>query len=383
MRKFSAMIPKAKADGLDISSEEARLATLKSLLSSSTSLSTAAAVSQSANSEYSALVLRLYETFSYLEERYSYASALFSEVKKSKPQADCGLLEISRDFQAGKLNAERAAGKMLSLSSKIDECAGMAEKLVPLRLSEVLSQNSETLELYQPPILGQQTKYSATISTENPTSLSSDSKVSFNAKTTSQIYSSDQDSGDHLSDAYPDNDKTALEVSSVSAWQSFSFSFAKLILPAQKTSSRDECAFASQHEAEVVRTIGFFSSSALPSLQISEPVPSGAQSASAEFQGTSYGLEMLGGPSAETMQGEINSVPSGKSVLAITYLVRDPFSLELSSRTVESLPGGITKVSFTAKAGSFKTQCDSASATFFEPYSGISNISAVYSPGQP
>jgi hypothetical protein len=364
--EYHSLVLAAEDDGLDVSYERELLSQYNLLLSASQSPDVVLAVSDSVRQEMRALGLRLYESFSYLEAKYSEAAWLAGELGDSR-----SLGKLPQYFPSGRLDASKAAGHMHQCEGELDSLVTSLTAKVPTYLSSALSQGAHAAEAYETPVLGRQTPYSAQITTANPSGLSHSGPVSFSLSTSVPLYSSDLAGGDSLSDAYPDKGKSAIIVPSVSAGQRFSFQFSKKDQPAQITSSVEECELASEESADVAASISFVSSRALDALGIAYNVPSLSHKAAASYGGQSFPLSSS---SSGLLSGEISGVPQGKGSLSITYSVLSPFALSLSERSYETLPLGSKKVSFTA-ATTPSVGCKAGEISIFEPYTGITNLS--------
>lgn len=372
---LSSLIKKAKADGLDVEYEEEKLSTYQSLLSSQSGGQLSAAVASGASADYSALLLRLYEEYSYLEAKHTRANHYELEIGSALPGFTCKLSQYASIFPGGKLDPESGAGILKKISSSLDSCMASAEKSTPAALSAIIASNSQAIELFGPDTLGKPNIYSGTISASNPSSLNYSGKVDFSVRTHYPLYLADFTDGISPNDAFPDGGKTALSVTGVSPGQEFSFNFEKRVQIAQKTSTVERCLLATAEQASASRDVAFFLSQALPSLNIEEQAPIGSQSASALYSGSRYSLENSEAGGASILSGNIGAAPSGKGALEISFMVRSPFELELSGRDYESLSGGAKRATLVASVSSSKISCDKASISIFEPFSGVSNLS--------
>ncbi len=372
LSRYSSLVSAAETDGIDISYERSLLSEYRSLLSATQSSDVILAVSGAIQQERRALELRLYESYSYLEEKYADASWLASELGEQSPQLPGQLGKLSPYFPSGRLDTGKAAGHMRQCERDLDAIITSANAQTPSYLSAALSQSAHAIEAYEMPVLGQQTDYSAYVGTSNPSQLASAKQVSLSLLTTVPLYSSDFLSGDSITDAYPEKGKTTIIVPSVAAGQAFAFQFSKKDQPAQVTSSEEWCESASEENADAGTTISFVSSRALDALRIFQSAPALAHKASAKYSGQTFSLSSS---SNGVLQGEIDGVPQGKGSLSITYSARSPFSISLSTRNYETLPLGSKKVSFILLVSSPTVSCALAEAAIFEPYTSITNLS--------
>ncbi|MFA5021309.1 MAG: hypothetical protein WC517_04605, partial [Patescibacteria group bacterium] len=360
LSEYSSLLSSARADGLDVAYEQETVSEYLSILSSSPSDDLIYAVQSSVENDRRALLLRIYEAYSYLEEKYARASGLSGEMRGFAPALSQELSPLARYFPSGTLNAGAAAGRLKQAERSLDSILQSCMQQAPQYLSFALSQNARVSELYGMPVLGRQTDYTALITTGNPSSLFASSPVSFSVRTAVPIYSSDFSGGDAISDAYPANGKTMLALSGVSPLQPFSFSFSKKDQPAQIISSEDECLFATEELASASRTISFVSSRALPTLLISQSAPPLSRSASASYAGQGFPLFSLASGDEDILQGEISGVAAGKGEITISYEALRPFAASLSGREYEALPLGAKKVSYTLSLSPASLGCPSA-----------------------
>ncbi|MFA6328025.1 MAG: hypothetical protein WCY41_01120 [Candidatus Micrarchaeia archaeon] len=370
---YSSLISAAKSDGLDVSYEQGVLSQYRALLGSSQSQDTILAVQEAALQERQSLLLRLHERFSYLEDGYASAMQLSSSASACNSSLLQQQARLSPYFPSGKLDAARAAGSMASIERSISSLSASAVAQTPSCLSSLLLKNAHLSETYSVPVLGRPTGYSACISTQNPSSLSSDGAVSFSIGTKVPLYSSDFSDGDAISDAYPSNGKTTITLPSAASGQAFSICFEKQDQPAQITSAEDYCSIATEEYAQASRSISFISSRALPSLAVSQPAPRLSYAARAKYGSQLFSLSS----GSDEFTGEIGGVLSGKGELEISYSVRAPFAASFSARDYETLSSGGKQVSFTISLSAPALSCSSGSVSFTEPYSGIANLSVT------
>ena len=375
LSKYSSLLSLARTDGIDVAYEQETLSEYRALLSSSPSSDIISSVISAIESDQRALLLRVYETYSYLEGKYSLALGISGEVRAFAPPLFQKASALSKYFPSGRLDAGKAAGHIKQSERDLDALLLSCEQQTPQYLSSALSQNSQVFEIHEAPVLGRQTDYTARITTSNPSSLSSAAPVSFTVRTSVPIYSSDFSSGDAVSDAYPDKGKTAIILPGVQPFQSFSFTFTKKDQPAQIISATDACAFATDELASASRTIAFVSSRALPILLISQPAPIFSQAASVSYSGQKFPLSSFSAGDDGELSGEISGVASGKGELAISYTVAHPFATSLSQREYETLQPGAKKVSYTLSLSPSLLACPSATVSLYEPYTGVANLS--------
>ena len=375
LSKYSALLSSARTDGIDVAYEQEIVSNYRALLSSSPNIDIISAIFSAVESDQRALLLRVYETYSYLEEKYARTSEISDEMRSLSPSLSQKLIPLSRYFPSGTLDAEASVGRIKQTERELDAILLSCEQQKPQYLSSALSQNSYVSEIYEMPVLGRQTDYTAHIATNNPSSLSSSGSIPFTVRTSVPIYSSDFSSGDAVSDAYPEKNKTILLISSVSPLQSFSFTFTKKDQPAQIISSIDACSFATEEMAQASRTIAFVSSRALPALLISQSAPLLSNTASASYFGQKFPLSSFTSGEEDILQGEISGVASGKGEIIISYAVLHSFTTSLSTREYETLPLGTRRVSYTLSLSPPSLSCPSSAVSLFEPYTGISNLS--------
>ena len=377
LSRYSALLSLARADGVDVAYEQETLSEYRSLLSSSKSIDIVSAVLSAVQSDQRALLVRIYETYSYVEEKYARALKISDEMREFAPSIFQQTSQLSRYFPSGTLEPNIAAGHIKQSERDLDSILQSCSQLAPQYLSSILSRNSHVSEIYEMPTLGKQTDYTAQITTINPSSLSSSGAIPFIARTAVPVYSSDFSSGDALSDAYPDKGKTAIIISSVSAFQSFSFTFMKKDQPAQIISSDDVCSFATDELASASRTISFISSRALPTLHISQSAPISSNTASVSYSGQKFPLSSFADGNEDTFQGEIGGVAAGKGELEISYSVSRPFTTSLSTYEYEALLLGTKKISYALSLSPASLKCSSATISIYEPYVGIANLSVI------
>ncbi|MCX6770870.1 MAG: hypothetical protein NTX79_02330 [Candidatus Micrarchaeota archaeon] len=375
LSKYSSLISSARTDGIDVAYEQETFSEYRALLSSSPSADVISAVISSVESEQHSLLLRVYETYSYLEEKYASALEISDAMREFAPSLPQQLGPLSRYFPSGMLEPEAAVGHLKQAERSLDSILLSCEQQKPQYLSFALSQNSHAAEIYEMPVLGRQTDYTAYITTKNPSSLSSYGSTPFTVRTTVPIYSSDFSSGDALSDAYPDKGKTTIVLSSVQPLQAFSFTFMKKDQPVQIISSDDSCLFASDELAQASRTIDFISSRPIPALLISQMAPAFSNAASAAYSGQKFPLSSFSSGEEDELRGEMGGVASGKGELGISYSVSHPFTTSLSTREYEALPLGAKNVSYTLSLSPSSIGCPSATIFLNEPYTGIANLS--------
>jgi len=375
LSKYSSLLSSARIDGIDVAYEQETLSEYRALLASSPSVDIISAVLSATESDQQALLLRIYEAYSYLEEKYARASEVSDEMRAFAPALSQKLSLFSTYFPSGKLDAEAAIGHIKQTEQGLDSILILSEQQKPQYISSTLSQNAFVSEIYETPVLGRQTDYSAYITTKNPSTLSSTSQTPFTARTSVPIYSSDFSSGDAVADAYPDKGKTAIILSGISPFQSFSFTFMKKDQPAQIISSTDSCSFATEELAQASRAITFVSSRAIPALSISQPAPLFSHTASVSYSGQKFPLSSFTSGDEDSLQGEISGVPSGKGELTISYSVAHPFITSLSAHEYETLPLGAKKVSYILSLSPASLSCPSATISLYEPYIGIANLS--------
>jgi hypothetical protein len=377
LSKYSSLLSLAGTDGIDVAYGQETLSAYRALLSSSPSEDIISSVISAVQSDRRGLLLRIYEGYSYLEEKYAAASGLSGEMRAFAPSLAQRASQLSRYFPSGTLDAEASAGHLKQSERELDSIILSCHQQAPQYLSAALSQNSQVSETYGMPVLGRQTDYSASITTKNPSSLPSPSPVSFAVRTSVPLYSSDFSGGDALSDAYPDKGKTAISVFSVSPLQQFSFAFMKKDQPAQITSSEDDCLSATEGAAQARRAISFISSRAIPALLVMQPAPALSRSASASYSGQAFPLASFADGSEGELRGEITGVAPGKGELIISYEAPHPFATSLSAREYGALPLGAKEVSYTLTVSPPSIGCPSAEVSVYEPYDGVANLSVV------
>ena len=374
LASYASIISSAQADGIDTAYERETLAQYRALLLSSPAPDIISSVISSVQSQQDALLLRVYESYSYLEEKYARASELTGAMRASFPTLSQQLYTLSRYFPSGTLDAQAAAGHLKQAERSLDSILASAEQQAPQYLSSALSQHSHVSEIYATPVLGRQADYTAYVTTQNPSPLSSSSAISFSVRTAVPLYSTDYSGGDPITDAYPDKGKTAILLPGVEPHQELSFTFEKPDQPAQIISTDDACSFATEENAQASREISFISSRALPSLAVSQSVPLLSSGATVKYGGQTFPLSSLSSGDEDILQGEISGVASGKGELTLSYSVWHPFTSSLSTREYETLPLGAKNVSYTLSLSSSSLACPSATVSIYEPFSGISNL---------
>jgi hypothetical protein len=375
LSRYSSLLSLARADGIDVAYEQEALASYRALISQPASWDIISSVSLAAESDRRALILRVYESYRYLEEKYESACLLSTEMLSYSPSLSQKLSGIGAYFPSGALDAERAMGRLKQTEREIDSVLASAWQQAPQYLSSALAQNSHLSEAYSTPVLGRQTDYSAYISTSNPSGLSSSGAIPFFLRTSVPLYSTDFSGGDAISDAYPDKGKTAIVIPSVAPRQSFSFTFEKKDQPVQILSAEDACSFASEEIAYASRTISFVSSRAVSTLLLSQSAPALSHSAAVQYSGQKLPISSFSTEGGGLLQGEIYGVPAGKGELTIFYSVPSPFSASPSGREYETLPLGAKEISYTLSLSPPLLDCPSAMVYIHEPYGGIFNLS--------
>jgi hypothetical protein len=368
---LSSLISAAQSDGLDMAYEKGKLSDYLQLLSDASSPDAYSIVLDAARQDEEAILLRLSEKYPGIGEKYVQTKLIISEIQKTKPQFLPEFSSLSGYFSDGKLQIRAAAGKIAKISASLDSYYIAAQKELPAHLSALLSSNAEALETMEQPVLGRQTKYAATISTLNPSAFGYSGQLTFFLPTKIPVYSADFESGDEITDAYPEKGKTTIVLPRVEAWQAFAFKAKKSEQPAQITSSQDSCSIASPEQSEIRRTIEFFASRDLPLLGIYENAPAGAFSAKAKYFGRSFGLQLSG----TAAYGDIEGAKQGKNSLEISYLVFSPFAFSTGVRAFEPAGIGKKKISYLAEVSSIAIDCNSASLAIDEPFSQISGFS--------
>ena len=382
LSSYSFLISSARTDGVDVAYEQDTLSEYRALLSKSHPADIISAVLSALQSDQRALLLRIYEGYSYLEEKYARALEVSGEMRAFAPSLSQKAGTLARYFPSGRLEPALAAGRIRQMERDIDSILLSCDQLAPQFISSSLSQHSCVSEIYEMPVLGRQTDYAAHISTENPSSMSSSGPIQFSVRTAVPLYSSDFSSGDQVSDAYPEKGKTTISLPSVSPLQRFSFTFMKKDQPAQIISSSDDCLFATEELASASRTITFTASRAIPALLVSQAAPALSNAASVSYAGQTFHLSSFSDGDEDALQGEISGVASGRGELGISYSVLHPFESSLSAREYEELIPGTRKVSFTLSVSRPSVSCPSATVSIYEPYAGISNLSAISLSGE-
>ena len=374
---YASLITSAQADGVDVSYEKEMLSQYGALLSSSPTPDIVSSVASSIQDSRASLALRIYGSYSYLEEKYARAEELAGAMQGDVPSLSQQLSSISMYFPSGTLDAMAAAGRLKQVERSLDAILASGEASAPQYLSSALSQHAHVSEIYESPVLGRQTNYTAYITTKNPSSLSSASSVPFSVRTAVPLYSSDFSGGDQIFDAYPDKGRATIVLPGVSPLQDFSLEFAKADQPAQITSSEDGCSFADEESAQASRKISFISSRALPSLMISQSAPSMSQDATVTYAGQASSLSSLLSGDGDILQGAISGVAIGSGELVVSYSALHPFASSVSPREYSSLPLGAKNVSYSLLLSPPSLDCPSATVVVYEPYGGISNLSVT------
>jgi hypothetical protein len=371
---YSVLIYSAEKDGLDVSYDKEMLLEYRSLIAASQSPDISSSVQGAVLHDSDALVLRLHEKYSYLEEKYSLASAYSSAMHTTFPSISQQLGRLSQYFPSGELDARAAVGSLKQIERSLDALLAEAGSKTPIYLSSVLSQQAQVFEIQDMIVLGQQTDYVARLTTQNPSQLFSSGEISFSTVTSVPLYSSDFSGGDAIVDAYPENGKVTVVVPAVSPWQSFSSTFKKKDNPVQIVSSIDSCETATAESAGASRAISFISSRAIPSIKVSQQAPPFSYGASALYGGLEFPLSF---EDVGLLQGEISGIFPGKGSLMLNYFVPMPFSVSSSDLAYETLPLGAKKITQVLEISQPLLDCAAANVLIFEPYAGISNLSIV------
>ena len=371
---LSSLLKAAQSDGLDVSFELGKLSDYKKLLSLAGSPGTAQAIADAAKADEEAVLLRLLETYGGLSEKHASADKLIAELRTSQPNTLPQFDSLSKYFPGGTLDARAAAGSLHSIESQLGAYLAEAQQQVPAHLSYLLSKNARALEISEPPVLGKESRYRATVTTENPSGISYSGSLQFSVDASLPLYSAELASGDLLLDAYPDGAKTTITIPGIASGQALYFTFEKYEQPAQKSSSSLSCALATQEQAKQVQRIDFFASRALRTLVISEPSQQNAVAASARYSGQEFPLSIVPSGSIYLLQGELTNVPSGRNSLEITQTVQNPFAISSGERNYQALGGGQTLVSYEADVAGTQLNCDSAQFYSDEPYEQVSNL---------
>jgi hypothetical protein len=373
----SSLLASAKQDLLDVSYEKDLLSEYGRLIANSPSQDIYSAVILAIEQDRQNVLLRLSESYSYLNEKYAAATRLSSEMHISSPEFSQRLGKLSKYFPSGSLDPSAAAGNLARIDSELDAIIASEEAQIPEYLSSLLSQNAQINEVFSTPVLGKIGSYAAYVTTENPSGLSYASSLPFSIHAILPLYSIDLAGGDKPYDAYPENGRTSIVLPSVAARQAFYFEFKKDDSPAQITSATDSCGLATEESASLQSTISFVSSRQLPLLQISLSSPISSYDGTMQYGRQTFplGTSIIGNESA--LEGEITHVLQGKGGIKATYRVRYPFSISSSDRVYEQLPLGSKRVSYTVTVLDPKIDCSSAEVRIFEPFTGISNFSIV------
>jgi len=189
LSKYSSLVSSARIDGIDVAYEQETISEYRALLSASPqSADISSAILSALESDSRALLLRIYETYSYLEEKYSRASGISNEMRAFAPSLAQKAGALSRYFPSGKLDAESSAGRLKQIERDLDSTILACEQQSPQYLSSALSQNSQVSEIHETPVLGRQTDYAAYITTKNPSTLSSATAIPFSVHVRSHLF---------------------------------------------------------------------------------------------------------------------------------------------------------------------------------------------------
>jgi hypothetical protein len=377
---LDSLISAAEKDGLGLAYEKGRLSEYRSLAQSSNSAEAFQILSRAAAQDRQDILLRLSEKYFGLEEKYAAASEAIAEIRTTQPTFLLEFNTLSPYFPEGKPNIAllALAGKLSKTDSQLDSFISSSQQEIPRHLSAILTRNAVVMETIGPPVLGKQANYAATITTSNPGPFSYPSTISFNATASVLLYSSDLQSGDSLSDAYPDKGKTTLIVPGIDSGQTLTFKFEKQSSPAQITSSENSCNLATENGAEATREISFFATRQLPSLEIAEEVPTAAASGSATCRGATIPLSLASdGSSSAVLSGKLQNIPQGKNYLSIAYAVPQPFLLSQGERSYQDLGLGTKKIAYEVSVANIALDCDSAQMRLPEQFSGISSLAVA------
>lgn len=374
---LESLLKNAQKDGLDVEYEIGRAQQYRQLLQSSSSQETFQIISRAAEQDRQSVLLRLAEEYSPLDGKYGETSLMVLEIRKSEqgflPQFD----SLEQYFPGGTIDIGQSAGRLSYLQKQLEDFSKQCVGKMPVHLSLLLSESASIQEILDQPTLGKSSRYSATIFASNPTGFPYSGSLSFPVQTQIPIYSADFVSGDHISDAFYEGGKAILVLPGISEWQKFSFLFSKSETPAQITSSQEECYSASVQGAAIRRSIQFFTTRHLPSLQISEGAPQGSSEGRAAYAGREYLLTPAASGESTALQGEISGVAQGKNSLELSYEVSRPFSTVQSTPVFEKKGIGTSSVAYEISVEGATTDCSSALVSIDEPYSSITGFSAV------
>ncbi|MEM4348426.1 MAG: hypothetical protein QXN37_02550 [Candidatus Anstonellaceae archaeon] len=367
----------AEKDGLDVSYYKEQLRELEGLFKSSLLLTAKEELHDKLlkllYEQKNEVLLLLEAHYSHIEEDYC---RLLQDAAVLRQQDAFALQEIDSIglyFDGCNCKFEKAAGKLKEIQAELTKLKAKKQNRIPDFLSFMLSQNVKPLELIPPPVLGQTQKAQIALLTSNPSNFSSTAPISFSAKTSIPLYSSEATEGTLL-DAFYKDGQTTIVVPSVSPQQSFFFRFEKEYSPTKKTSSFQKCKKAFPQEAEIELSISFSASSFLPVLFIQESTAGPSKEAYAHFSGTSYRLESVNVPHPQ-IYGKIERVPAGQHLLTIKYYLLEPFKVIKKESSFEK-SSTAAKISYVVEVRDIAIGCEEATVLLHEPFSA-SNFSIV------
>jgi len=370
LRSFSSFLSLAQSDGLDVEYERDILSEYQKIANGKLSAEDMLIIKGAVQELKIGVVLRLEAKYSYLEGDYAKASSQLSEFRKQDKSFLLPEFEsISAYFQDGKLNMLSSVGHLSQIKAGLEKIAAEEEKRTQTYLSYLLSKNARLAALAETPMLGAETSYSASIYTENPSGISTESPVSFSVVGEVPLYSSDFSGGDEIDDAYQEKGKTTLILPSVAANSRLSFLFEKKETPAQITSSSVECKDAMESEAQVGETVSFIATRDLPVLSVQRGSPSTVSDAFALYSGRRFPLFPASSGEGSYLSGSITSVKSGARTAEFIYTVRQPFSVSQGERTYAAQQGGAKKASYEIQIAAPSIDCDTALVVLEEQFS--------------
>ncbi|MCX8197465.1 MAG: hypothetical protein N3G80_04090 [Candidatus Micrarchaeota archaeon] len=364
LNSFASFLDALEKDGFDVEYERQQAKELQSLLSSSSSYTgelfqkiskLLADRKEFLLQQLSSKAARLEADFCALKED---VSILRRQSMLLLPEFD----QLSAYFAGCKLDLERAAGKLKSIQESLSKARLDAQRKIPEFLSFELSKNAKAFELLPSPILGKKQRAQITISTVNPSPFASNSPISFHAKTTIPVYSSEIVSG-NVMDAFGAESGSTITLPSVSAYQNIILKFEKDYEPAQRISSSEKCKVASPEGAWVERAISVFSKSDLETLYLDEKVDGQVEDAYAHISGRAYRLYQSDG----SLKGPIYFLPAGQHTISVRFLLSKPFSLAQKER-VHSTESGKHKISYIVEVQNISVACEEFSITLSEPF---------------
>ena len=372
LQKF---LDSAEKDGANVDYERAALADDRATLANANSSGAYEIIMEDAAQLRLSVWQQLELKYSGLDAEYASLSEEVLAIREVDAHFLPGFDSVKGAFVDGKLDIDSEVGGLKALQSQMDSLDAQVQAAAPQELSDILSKNAKASSTHGQFTLGQPSEYRVDIYTTNTAPISLGKAVSFSVATDMPVYSSDNHSGDDITDAYPDGKNSVISVPSVAAGQEFHFVFEKQDMPAQITSSAHSCSEAGDDGAQETDTVGFFASRSLDSLIASADAPDGTGSAEMTYRGISCPASLSSSENGLEAGGTLGSVASGQNSLAFQFDVANPFEVSVLNRTEQDLGGGNEKVEYIAEISQQALECNKAEVSLPEPYTGVESFS--------